>query len=715
MRRAREYARCMRGAAGAIGLLVLVASPAPATFNDGRTPPPTFEEFVDDPTLADPTPQPLPPPDDPPDAGLARPGVSIAERASDSLTVRWCDNSDEEAGNNLWRGTGAAAFAPGGEDGVRVTDLGAAPGPGPGPENCEEFEDRDLAPDTEYCHQVFPHANQLPPPGGVYTEYADFASSVTCAFTREAAGPRPIWRAQIELRTAQNGTDDPVNVALNFRAPALNSSGPVRRPFGNETWLDHGGDDFEAGATERYDLNLAGVEELGDIAEIRLWKHGDDSWCVRGFSLFVNNDDLPVYGDDFTPGCLLADDDGYFQLPFYIVSHAQLRDRVSWWDYQTPELFECREVVDRLCSGDDAEIMTISRAELTDRIEGIVGDAMRSNPLGWGHPDGPTYVEITPSGEANSVHVHLDLQVDEFTSPEVDVDFDLRFAIACALDDDGNPQGIELAMEARNVDPDADASVLATVLACAVEEECSLEEYIEEEIVRQFGAVSRPLAVKSTQAAAACGVGVVPQVTVDGSANLEISLRPPAPCVSQAFDAFCGAPALVSAVCGGGQDDPFTGIGRIDRCPRLDGGFVTACGNGVVEIGELCDGDFACPSGSPAGAFVRCIECAALDGGACAGVDGPSFGSICAPGELDAALERRLLRRLKQARALIRKAAAGVQGERCQQLARRLLEQSKKVTGARDRLSPACRTAIVQALDTARAALGAPHGTRHRR
>lgn len=489
--------------------------------------------------------EPLPPPPQPtPLPPIGRPGLSIDERGSGTMHMTWCDRSSSETGNHLWRTSNPEAPLEGDIAAIAgqiVSDLPASPN------GCKQIVDGSivfepnppiatakslpgilngtLQPDTLYCYQVVPH--------DYFSEYADYMSAVVCSYTRERPS-RSVWRAQIVLRTSNgsnDGTDDGVNVALNRRymGALYEDLAGWEKPYGNVTKLDRPGDDHERGNVEVYDLNLNGIGDMGDISEVSVMKSGDDEWCVDGVALLIN--DETMFEKTFSP-CRRA--------PYeYVlgITHEELRASPAWSAY-TANLVPA-DAKDRLLRGETVRILDISRGDLEKRIEGIVGDSISGNSLEWGHLFGGAFVEATPVDE-QTLHVDLDLEADVTGSnPEVDVDFDLRFAMAC------NGSGIDFTVETPpgSFKVKADASwtsyVLSSLFCSGVDgfvgEDCpvAVESAIERQIRNKFKPIANVVRFDLGKAGAACGTVFQPvaRITPGGALVIEVRslLGPPGP------------------------------------------------------------------------------------------------------------------------------------------------------------------------------------------
>lgn len=496
-----------------------------------------------DPT--NPVPSPLPPPPQPtPIPDLARPGLSLLERGTGTMKFKWCDGSRIETGNHLWRTNDPMAPIEGDIaklGGQIVMDLPASPN------GCKEFVDGSivvdplppigstkalpgilhgsLKPDTLYCYQIVPHDH--------FSEFADYMSSVVCSFTRERPS-RSVWRAQLVIRTgngSSDGTDDAVDVALNRRymGALYEDLAGWEEPYGNLTKLDRPGDDHERGAVEVYDLNLDHISDMGDITEVSIMKSGDDEWCVAGVALLIN--DETMIEKTFSP-CKRA------KYEYVLgITHEELRASPVWSTYR-PNLVPA-DAAQRLLRGETVRILEITRGDLEKRIEGIVGHAISGTSLEWGSLEGGAYVEVSRV-DTQTVHVDLDLEADVTGfNPKVDVDFELRFTMACS------GSGIDFTVETvpDSFDVNADASWTTQALAgifCSgadgfVGQDCPVrvESTIESRVREKFAPIANVIRFDLGDAAAACGTVFEPVARITPAGGLVIEVRslvsPPGP------------------------------------------------------------------------------------------------------------------------------------------------------------------------------------------
>jgi hypothetical protein len=453
---------------------------------------------------------PVPPPQPTPVPAFAVPSIDIVERKGNSLKIKWCDRSGQDTKHALFRGTDPETA-----DDVIATQLTSPAGTG-----CYEYEHVGLTPDTRSCFRIAPMQF-----GSVMIDYL---SGTVCAYTREAES-RPVWRIEVAVRTgpgSDNETDSTVRLRLNDRPPPAFSGLPKLLPNGNETWLDYGRDDFERGRTDRFDVNTTGISEFGDVHGITFALDGDDAWCLSSVSLFVNG--VRVYNETRSP-CVWSFDGGGAGSGFFFVSHDKLRAHPLWQAYETPQLVDVNDAIEALGNGDPIDILTISRAELESRIEGTVGHSIAFNSLEWGELEGSRFVEATATAaDPQVVHVDLDLEADiPASNPEVDIDFDLRFAMDCRPDG----TGIDFGFTTENFLADADDSLFDEfigLILCTVDAQChpTMMSYIEKQIREKFQPLSRTISIQTQEAVGACNAGFVPTVVVTEQADVVLSIEP---------------------------------------------------------------------------------------------------------------------------------------------------------------------------------------------
>ena len=235
----------------------------------------------------------------------------------------------------------------------------------------------------------------------------------------------PIWRVQLRVQVASvgdAGTDDGLRVQLNAN---------------NGTWLDTGRDDFERASIFTYDLKLDGLNRISDLQYLYLSKGGSDGLALKSFTLYVNG--RAIYTQVFATAHWLDNEDGHYRT--YYVPSGTLRADDSWRAYTQP-----------------FPPLTISHLETESRITGMLGDMMHDNRLAWGPKHGRDWVEVTrKAGAVNTLHVDLDLeiQVDNWFNPEVDVDFDVQ--VRCVNN--------RVTLNIVNVQVDVDSDLILQILS----------------------------------------------------------------------------------------------------------------------------------------------------------------------------------------------------------------------------------------------------------
>ena len=177
------------------------------------------------------------------------------------------------------------------------------------------------------------------------------AAVVWCSAVH-AAPPEtmPVWDAQIFLQTtdvSNAGTDDDVQVKL--------------QQYGNETWIDAPGNDFERGQQKKYSLLLTNISTLVDINRLEINLSGGDGWCLRWASLWING--KPIFVWDFPAGKWL--DTGHLTLA---ATKEQLRANSYWKSYVAPP-----------------SPTQFSAASIAQKVEAALGHMMHFNPkMYWG-------------------------------------------------------------------------------------------------------------------------------------------------------------------------------------------------------------------------------------------------------------------------------------------------------------------------------------------
>jgi PLAT/LH2 domain len=326
-----------------------------------------------------------PVPTDPPDDFHGPPGagnVAITNRTSSSLSF------------TLYLGSNTTKYAL-----QRLEGTTWVTGPTVQASGAALESESGLPPDTRRCYRV-------------KTMNAYGASTIgasTCAFTKDGRGLL-LWRVRLQIQTgdvADAGTDDDISASI---------AGPIGGSTGGTTWLDHSIDDFQRGSIHTYDLpGLKGIGELGDIESIALNHQGDDDWCVKAVTLYVN--DAAAFSTGFDSACTWTGSDTATTL--LSVTHDAMRAYPLWTGFHL--------VLPPIVSQPDgSKVLTfkLPREEIEERVEAMVGHSITGTDAYWGHLYGRA-VEESPNANG-SAHVDLDLAADAFTSdPDVDVDFDL--------------------------------------------------------------------------------------------------------------------------------------------------------------------------------------------------------------------------------------------------------------------------------------------------
>lgn len=374
----------------------------------------------------------------------------ITGRGTTDVTVGWTDASAYETRVVLERSVAGGAF-------TIIRTYGALSG-------AQSFNNTGLTPDQRYCYRV-----------KVSNSYGTKTSRTACADTRPAVS-NAVGRLQLLVSVADvadAGTDDGLSVRLN------DLSG-YNEPHGSFTHLDYSRDDFERNSSFPYDLDLAGVADLGDINQIFLEKTGSDGLCLRELQLLVNGRVVFVrtFGNT-SSSCLWLDNSPGHSRTF-TVPRAELRSAAPWQAYQPPALQ-----------------LVISRAELESRIEGLTGNAIHGSEIYWGHIYGRA-VEISQTN-ATTLHIDLDLaaSVDWLPNPEVDVDMDLGVGFV------PSGGGWELQISTINSAVNVDYAWWAEAISVVIDPICapvtslvrwewtwdcasSLEDYIRSRVERSF-------------------------------------------------------------------------------------------------------------------------------------------------------------------------------------------------------------------------------------
>jgi hypothetical protein len=218
-----------------------------------------------------------------------------------------------------------------------------------------------------------------------------------------AAHSEVIWRAALEVRVGVlpgAATDGHIYAKVN----------------GSTTYLNKASDDFQAGSTATYKLNLAGIGGASTIQEVTLGNTSTDAVCIYAFKLYVDDVVFVDSGRLGTPGgtadCKWLATDRFEQAHTFKRSN----NPSAWRNPVLPA---------------PSMHMNIGTAEAT--IEDAAGSALfpHRNLIEWGRIYNGRAVEIAPSGTqfgvTNVLAIDLDFQVVQWPSPEVDVDLLARF------------------------------------------------------------------------------------------------------------------------------------------------------------------------------------------------------------------------------------------------------------------------------------------------
>jgi hypothetical protein len=324
--------------------------------------------------------------------------IRVTNRTEKSLTVVWQDRSNRDETNVLLRQRENESWE-------AIAEFGALSG-------WTEYTDSNLDPDTLYSYRVRSE-NYM----GVVTTPLDNRAG---GWTR-GGNEIGVWRIQLRIRTADvsdAGTEDPIQVRLT--SPLATFS-----PNGNQRWLDYGPrfegtswrDDFVRDREFTYDLDQSYIRELSDITMLTIRKEGSDAIGIAEITLLVNEEE--VFNRHFgeTSSTCLWIDDGAGQSPSYTIWHRELRADPRW------QAFTAKQHLPPL---------RITNEDIVSRLESLVGHSMHGTKAGWGEFSSPAWVEATFLDE-EPLRVDLDLEADVpyIQDPEIDINFDLHFAITC--------------------------------------------------------------------------------------------------------------------------------------------------------------------------------------------------------------------------------------------------------------------------------------------
>ncbi|WP_426320752.1 hypothetical protein [Microbacterium sp. E-13] len=379
--------------------------------------------------------------------------IRVTNRAADQLTVTWLNAPTHADHNVLLRQRESGPWLP-------VAEFGPLDG-------WTTHTDTGLDPETLYAYRVRSENDR----GTATTGLDDRAGGYTRALNSIS-----VWRVQLAVRVADvsdAGTSDPIEARLT--SPLVTFS-----PNGNRRWLDHGPqftggfggwrDDFARGSERVYDLDQRYVRELADITMLTIAKDGSDAVGIAEVRLLVNNIEVfrRLFGE--TSSTCLWIDDGDGHQPQHTIWHGELRADPRWQAFLGANHFPP---------------LRISNAEIVSRIEGLVGHAIHGTDAYWGEFHSPAWVEAT-FVDAERLHVDLDLQADVpiVSDPEVDIDFDLRFAIDCNPTEGTATLNITTENSGANVDFGFLTELFGTILTAG--QFGRIEDYIATRIEENF-------------------------------------------------------------------------------------------------------------------------------------------------------------------------------------------------------------------------------------
>lgn len=291
------------------------------------------------------------------------------------------------------------------------------------------------------------------------------------AGTAHAAPPEEslVFRAEIEIKVADckdAGTDDGVNVQLNDN---------------NLTWLDYGRDDLERNRLYAYDL--VPIRNIQDITMLRVAKTGSDGVAIESLALRING--IPIFRKNFGRHWLDNEKNHSTQLT---IDSQELRNNSSWIDFPAlvlPPFF-------------------LPRVELESRIESLVGHTIHGQQLYWGHLHGRA-VEVSRT-DSSTIHVDLDLaaSVPVIWDPEVDVDFDIRFAC----------NGGQISLTVMNAEVDTDYPWYIDIFTLT----------LLDDVIQLFVPDSLNDSLNNIMTTLDTGAGFCPQITVSSDGGVGFTL-----------------------------------------------------------------------------------------------------------------------------------------------------------------------------------------------
>lgn len=215
---------------------------------------------------------------------------------------------------------------------------------------------------------------------------------------RVASDKKTVFRVEIKLTTgtgSNHGTNDGVYVSLNSQ--------------GNKTWLDYTRNDFERGHTDRYDLVLNNVNQLGDIQKIEIGKDGTDGLCIKKVELFVNRR-LRMYTSNFT-SCRWLDTNTARTIT---IPYSSLRRHSDWQNFGT--------VIPEELKQDD--ILSLIQAYVGDGIHGQVEWNGIHGQIKWRGP-----VTVRKKSE-DTIGIKLGFRA-EIPGPDMTADGAVDLSISC--------------------------------------------------------------------------------------------------------------------------------------------------------------------------------------------------------------------------------------------------------------------------------------------
>lgn len=413
--------------------------------------------------------------------------IRVIDRGADALTVTWLNPTTYADRNVLLRQRELGLWEP-------VAEFDGLTG-------WTTHTDSGLDADMLYCYRVRSENDQ----GIAVTPLNDRAGGYT-----RAESPVGVWRVQLRIRTADisdAATSDPIEARLT--SPLKTFS-----PSGNRRWLDYGPrwegagafgwrDDFARDREFTYDLDQTAVRELSDISMLTLAKTGTDAIAIAELTLLVNGTEVfsRVFGE--TSSSCLWIDEGDGHQPTYTIWHGELRADPKWQAFATQA---------------HLPPFTIPNADLVSRIESLIGHAIHGTPAYWGEYHSPAWVEAS-FVDAERLHVDIDLEADVpiLADPEIDIDFDLRFAMSC----NQSAQTVTLSITSENMHANVDFDFLTEVFGSLLNivtlgQSGRIEDAIADEIEDNFAPIVQSIVIDSG--------GLCPSVTVENNGDIRFAL-----------------------------------------------------------------------------------------------------------------------------------------------------------------------------------------------